>query len=146
MYFGADYHPEHWVHPYAGTPEEPEARWKKDIELMLIAGINAVRVGEFAWGICEPQEGQFDFSWLRRVMDLMGEVGIQVVLGTPTAAPPLWLTRKHPEILPLDERGLPLSDGTRLACCLNSDLYWNYSKKIVRAMAEALGNHPQLIA
>jgi beta-galactosidase len=146
MYFGADYHPEHWVHPYAGTPEEPEARWKKDIELMLIAGINSVRMGEFAWGICEPQEGQYDFSWLRRVMDLMAEVGIQVVLGTPTAAPPVWLTRKHPDILPLDERGLPLSDGTRLACCLNSDLYWNYSKRIVRAMAEALGNHPQLIA
>ena len=146
MYFGADYHPEHWVHPYAGTPEEPEARWKKDIELMLAAGINSVRMGEFAWGICEPQEGQYDFAWLRRVMDLMGEVGIQVVLGTPTAAPPIWLTRKHPEILPLDERGLPLSDGTRLACCLNSDLYWDYSKKIVRAMAEALGNHPQLIA
>jgi len=146
MYFGADYHPEHWVHPYAGTPEEPESRWKRDIELMLDAGINVVRMGEFAWGICEPQEGQFDFGWLRRIMDLLAGAGIKVVLGTPTAAPPLWLTRKHPAILPLDERGLPWSDGTRLACCLNSDLYWDYSKKIVRAMAEALGQHPQLIA
>ena len=146
MYFGADYHPEHWVHPYAGSAEEPEARWKKDIELMLAAGINCVRMGEFAWGICEPEEGHYDFGWLRRIMDLMGEVGIQVVLGTPTAAPPVWLSRLHPEILPLDERGLPMSDGTRFACCLNSDLYWDYSKKIVRAMAEALGNHPQLIA
>jgi beta-galactosidase len=146
MYFGADYHPEHWVHPYAGTAEEPEARWKKDIELMLDAGINTIRMGEFTWGICEPEEGKFDFAWLRRVMDLMAEVDIKVVLGTPTAAPPIWLTRKHPEILPLDERGLPLYAGTRLAFCLNSDLYWDYSRKIVRAMAGALGDHPDLIA
>jgi beta-galactosidase len=146
MYFGADYHPEHWVHPYAGTAAEPEARWKRDIELMLAAGINAVRMGEFTWGLCEAQEGVFDFSWLRRIMDMMGEVGIKVVLGTPTAAPPMWLTRKHPSILPVDERGLALGDGTRFSCCLNSDIYWDYSKKIVRAMAEALGKHPQLIA
>ena len=41
---------------------------------------------------------------------------------------------------------MPLSPGTRHACCLNSDLYWDYAKKIIRAMAEALGKHPQLIA
>jgi beta-galactosidase len=145
MYFGADYHPEHWVYPYAGTAEEPEARWKQDIELMVAAGMNAVRMGEFVWGLCEPREGEYNFKWLERVMDLLGKEDIKVFLGTPTAAPPIWLTKNHPEILPQDERGLPLSAGTRHACCLNSDLYWDYSKKIIRAMAEALGKHPQLI-
>jgi beta-galactosidase len=145
MYFGADYHPEHWVYPYAGTAEQPEARWKQDIELMVAAGMNAVRMGEFAWGLCEPREGEYDFKWMERVMDLLGEEDIKVFLGTPTAAPPIWLTKNHPEILPIDERGLPLSAGTRHACCLNSDLYWDYSKKIIRAMAEALGKHPALI-
>jgi beta-galactosidase len=146
MHFGADYHPEHWVHPYAGTAEDPEARWRHDIELMVAAGMNTVRMGEFVWGLCEPTKGEYDFRWLARVMDLMGEDNIEVVLATPTAAPPIWLTRLHPEILPVDERGLPLCEGTRHACCLNTDVYWDYSKKIVRAMAEALGNHPQLIA
>src|SRR6202167_490065 len=146
MYFGADYHPEHWVHPYAGTPENAESRWKEDIELMVAAGMNIVRMGEFVWGLCEPREGKFDFAWLKRLMDLLGKEDIKVVLATPTAAPPIWLTREHPEILPSDERGMPLCEGTRHACCLNSDLYWDYAKKIVRAMAEALGNHPQLIA
>ena len=146
MYFGADYHPEHWVHPYAGTPENTEARWKEDIDLMVAAGMNIVRMGEFVWGLCEPREGEYDFSWLQRVMDLLANEDIKVVLATPTAAPPIWLTKKHPEILPTDERGLPLCDGTRHACCLNNDLYWDYSKKIVRFMAEALGNHSQLIA
>ena len=103
MYFGVDYHPEHWVYPYAGTPEQPESRWKRDIELMVAAGVNAVRMGEFVWGLCEPEEDKYDFEWLRRVMDLMGEANIKVILSTPTAAPPLWLTTKYPEVLPLNE-------------------------------------------
>ncbi|MDA1277843.1 MAG: beta-galactosidase [Verrucomicrobia bacterium] len=146
MYFGADYYPEHWVFPYAGTVEEPEARWEIDAKLMSAAGINVVRMGEFGWGISEPEEGKFSFEWLRRAMDLMRKYEIQVVLGTPTAAPPLWLSRKHPEILPIDEQGHKRFPGTRRAYCLNSDVYWDYSKRIVRAMVSALGNHPQLIA
>ena len=98
MYFGVDYYPEHWVYPYAGTPEDPEARWKRDAELMSAAGVNVVRMGEFAWGIYESDEGHFNFDWMRRAMDVMGDAGIEIVLGTPTAAPPVWLARKHPEI------------------------------------------------
>ena len=146
MFFGVDYHPEHWVYPYAGTPDQPEARWRRDIELMLAAGVNVVRMGEFAWGLYEPEEGRFEFDWMRRIMDEMHREGIKVVLGTPTAAPPLWLTQAHPEILPMDENGLPLREGTRHAYCLNSSLYWEYSKKIVQATADALGHHPALIA
>src|SRR6476646_563818 len=146
MYFGSAYNPEHWVYPYAGTLEEPESRWERDAELMVQAGFNVVRMGEFSWGLCEREEGKYDFSWLRRAMDVMGRAGIKVVLGTPTAAPPVWLAKRHPEILPLDKRGLKLYEGTRHAYCMNSDVYWDYTKKIVRAMATALGNHPQLIA
>ena len=146
MYFGVDYHPEHWVYPYAGTPENPEDRWEKDVELMVAAGVNVVRVGEYVWGLCEPEEGQFDFSWLHRLMDIMKRHQIDVVLTTPTAAPPIWLTKKHPEILPIDEQGLTLHEGTRHAACYNNDLFWDYCRKIVTAMAEALGNHSQLIA
>ena len=146
MYFGVDYHPEHWVYPYAGTPEFPESRWERDAELMVQAGFNVVRMGEFAWGLCEPEEGKFDFGWLRRAMDVMQKAGIKVVLGTPTAAPPLWLAQAHPEILPVDEKGIKLCEGTRHAYCLNSDVYWEYARRIVRAAALALGDHPQVIA
>ena len=146
MYFGVDYYPEHWVFPYGGTAENPEAVWEQDAELMAKAGINVVRIGEFSWGICEPEEGKHDFLWLRRVMDIMARHDIKVILGTPTAAPPVWLAKKHPEILPLDDNGAVKHEGTRRAICLSSDIYWDYSKRIVIAMAEALGDHPQLIA
>ena len=141
MYFGVDYHPEQWVYPYGGTREKPEAVWERDVELMQTAGVNVVRMGEFTWGLCEPEEGKYQFGWLKRVMNLLGKAGIKVVLATPTAAPPLWLAQKHPEILPVDEHGLIKREGTRRAVCLNSNVYWNYSKLIVENMAKALGQH-----
>jgi beta-galactosidase len=146
MYFGTDYHPEHWVYPYAGTAETPEARWKRDAELMVGANLNVVRMGEFVWGLYEREEGKYDFDWMRRVMDLLGEAGIKVVLATPTAAPPIWLAQKYPEILPLDDRGLVRGEGTRRAYSMNSNVYWDHCKRIVAALAKALGNHPQLLA
>src|SRR5437764_11019500 len=146
MFFGVDYHPEQWVYPYSGTKEHPEAAWERDIELMQKAGVNVVRLGEFAWGLCEPEEDKFDFAWLHRVFALLRQAGIQVVLATPTAAPPIWLTKKYPEVLPVDERGLTKHEGTRRAICLNSDIFWKRSRRIVEELAKAVGQHPQLIA
>ena len=148
MYFGVDYYPEHWVYPYAGTAEAPESGWERDAELMVAAGVNVVRLGEFTWGLCEPEEGKYDFDWLKRAMDVMGSAGIKVVLGTPTGPrrPSGW-QKNIPRVRPVDHSGHTFHEGnTRRAACLNSNVYWDYSQRIVRAMAGALGRHPQLIA
>jgi beta-galactosidase len=59
--FGADYYPEHW----------PEERWPEDARLMAEAGFNVVRLAEFAWSCLEPSDGQFDFGWLDRAIDVL---------------------------------------------------------------------------
>src|ERR1019366_4230771 len=83
--YGADYYPEAW----------PESQWEKDAIMMQEAGINFVRMGEFAWVKMEPQEGHFDFAWLDRALKILYAHGIKAVLGTPTASPPAWLCAKY---------------------------------------------------
>jgi beta-galactosidase len=84
----------------AAPPKTRSRNGERDAELMAAAGINVVRIGEFSWGLCEPEDGKFDFGWLKRVMDVLGERGIQVVLGTPTAAPPIWLAKNIRKFCP----------------------------------------------
>src|SRR5437899_10032049 len=59
------------------------------------AGLTNVRVAEFAWSLMEPSEGKFDFAWLTRSVEILHKHGIEVILGTPSAAPPPWLSRSE---------------------------------------------------
>ncbi len=136
MRFGADYYPEHW----------PEQRWQKDAELMQAAGINVVRIGEFAWCKMEPEEGKHDFSWLDRVISILSEKGIDVVLCTPTAAPPNWLIQKHRDILPKNAMRIVKEIGSRRHYCLNNKIYQKYTEKIVTALAEYFKTNKSVIA
>ncbi len=125
MRFGADYYPEHW----------PEQRWETDARLMRAAGFNVVRMAEFAWAKLEPEEGTYDFDWLDKAISLLGRHGIQTVLGTPTAIPPDWLVARHPDIMPVDERGLTRREGTRRHYRYGSKAYQDFCARIVRVMA-----------
>ena len=126
MYYGADYYPEHW----------PEERWHLDAKLMEEAGINVTRLAEFAWSKLEPEEGRFDFLWLDKVIDILSKHNIKVVLGTPTASPPMWLVKKYPKILPVDQDGHIMGPGGRRHYCYNSPEYRELTRKIVTAMTE----------
>ncbi|MFH1085039.1 MAG: beta-galactosidase [Chloroflexota bacterium] len=81
MYYGACYYPEHW----------PRERWATDAALMRAAGMNVVRLAEFAWALLQPREGVYDWAWLDEAIALLAEHGIDTVLGTPSATPPAWL-------------------------------------------------------
>ena len=75
------------------------ARLDKDVALMKAAGLNVVRMGESTWSLWEPEDGQFDYAWMDRIVDAMGKAGIKVILGTPTYSIPAWMAHQHPEIL-----------------------------------------------
>ena len=85
---GAAYYPEAW----------DESEQEPDIAMMCKAGITVVRIGEFAWSKMESRDGEYDFAWLHCVIDKLKAAGIRVILGTPSACPPIWLEEKHPEI------------------------------------------------
>jgi beta-galactosidase len=133
--FGADYYPEHW----------PESRWEIDAQLMQEAGFNTVRLAEFAWTRLEPREGQFDFDWLDRAIEILYRHNISIVLGTPTASPPSWLVQQHPDILRVREDGLRVHFGSRRINCPSHPIYHHYSCSITAAMANHYAGHPAII-
>jgi len=135
LHFGAAYYPEHW----------DETRWAEDVRLMKAAGFTVVRMGEFAWSTFESREGEFHFDWLERAIDLLAANGIVTVLGTPTAAPPAWLTRKYPDTLSVDEHGHAREHGLRCHYCVNAPDYHERSRVIVEKMAERFGKNPLVI-
>lgn len=83
LLLGAAWYPEQW----------PEQKWEADLALMEAAHIHLVRVGEFAWSTMEPSEGNYQLDWLERAIRAAEKHHIAVVLGTPGAAPPAWLTQ-----------------------------------------------------
>ncbi len=135
MYLGADYYPEHW----------DKERWPKDAEMMAEAGLNVVRLAEFAWSRLEPQEGVFDFNWLDEVIEILSGKGISVVMCTPTATPPQWMYNLHPDILPVDRNRIRKNQGSRRHYCLNNPTYHDYTRRIVEKMAAHYSDNPAVI-
>lgn len=135
MRLGVCYYPEHW----------PQERWPLDARMMREAGLEVVRIGEFAWGLMEPAEGQFDWGWLDKAIQILTGEGLKIVLGTPTATPPAWLVRNDPEVLPVDAQGHVRQFGSRCHYCHTSPVYREHTKRIVNALAERYGRHPAII-
>lgn len=129
---GVCYYPEHW----------DESLWESDLDRMLSAGISVVRIFEFAWSITEPEEGVFRFDLFDRFLDLCLQKGMKVIMGTPTATPPAWLTSKYPEVLNADSCGIPYEHGARRHYNYNSPVYREKSRVIVTLLAEHCAKHP----
>jgi len=132
---GAAYYPEAW----------DESEQSHDISMMQKAGITVVRIGEFAWSKMEPREGEYDFSWLHRCVDRLEEAGIRVILGTPSACPPIWLEEKDPEMRLIDDTDQRHQHGGRRHCCSNNPTFLRYSVKIAEEMVKEFGYHPNVI-
>jgi beta-galactosidase len=133
---GVDYYPEQW----------PRERWEVDAALMADAGLSTVRLAEFAWARLEPAEGSFDFAWLDDAIDLLGARGLDVILGTPTAAPPAWLIERHPEILPLRGDGRRQPFGHRRHYCPNQPAMHDATRRIVAELAQRYGSDARVVA
>ncbi|WP_329579609.1 beta-galactosidase [Streptomyces sp. NBC_01361] len=134
LLYGGDYNPEQW----------PEEVWADDVRLMKEAGVTSVTLGVFSWAKLEPTPGAREFGWLDRLMDLMHSHGIGVVLATPTASPPPWLGRLHPETLPRDENGQTVWWGSRQQFAHSSSAYRRYAAAITEDLASRYGHHPAL--
>ncbi len=113
---------------------------------MVDLGLSIVRIGEFAWSRLEPSAGNYHWDWLDSAVTTLGEAGLQVVLGTPTATPPHWLVKQHPEILAVDADGQPRKFGSRRHYCFSSQVYRDLACSFVERMAQRYGENPHVAA
>jgi beta-galactosidase len=135
LYLGTAWYPEQW----------PESRWDADLTLMEQAHIRFVRITEFAWSSMEPTEGNYKFDWLDHAIAAAAKHHIYVVLGTPGATPPAWLTQKYPETLRIKEDGHPDQHGNREQFNWASPKYRELLLGIDQKMAQRYGHNPNII-
>ena len=136
LYHGAAYYPELW----------DAETIKKDIVLMKEAGINVVRMGEFAWATMEPEKDKINLDFFEEMINLLYKNGIETILCTPTPTPPIWLTHHHPKRMFVDQDGNVMSHGARQQICTNNKHFRERSDIIVTAMAQRFADHPAVIA
>ena len=136
MYLGVDYYPEHWSRDLID----------EDLANIKELGCNIIRIGDFAWDVMEPQEGQYDFSLFDEVIKKAGELGIKTMMCTPTATMPRWLNLKYPEIMSEDEFGNKQPYGGRRGYCYNSEVYRQKAMNITRQLGMHYKNNENIVA
>lgn len=132
---GAYYYPEHW----------DESQWERDLKQMHELGFEFTHFAEFAWAQLEPQEGVYDFSWLDRAVALAAKYDLKVVMCTSTATPPVWLSRKYPEILLKSEDGTVQDHGARQHTSFASPVYRKLAYRMIEELARHYGNDSRII-
>lgn len=134
---GGDYNPEQWL----DSPQVLE----EDIRLMKETRVNCVSLGIFSWARLEPEEGEFHFGWIRRIIDKLYENGIYTILATPTGAMPNWMTAKYEEVRQMSPEGVRNLPGRRHNFCYTSPIMRKKMKKINHELSRHLGDHPGVI-
>lgn len=122
----------------------PQSRIAEDIKLMKACGINTVRIAESTWSVWEPEDGQFDFSRLDKMLDAFHKAGIHVIVGTPTYAVPQWLVRKYPDIMVTRFDG-QVAYGSRQNMDITNPNYLRHAERLIRTMMEHINDHPAII-
>ncbi|WP_300034928.1 beta-galactosidase [uncultured Roseobacter sp.] len=133
---GVCYYPEHW----------PRDMWEKDATRMVASGITWVRIGEFAWSRIEPAPGTFDFDWLDDAIDVLSAAGLQIILGTPTCTPPVWMTERFPDIFARDAQGHVRGFGSRRHYCFSHAGYREAAAEICTVLGARYGRDPRIHA
>lgn len=132
---GVYYYPEHW----------DESQWERDFKRMHELGFEFTHFAEFAWAQLEPEEGRFDFAWLDKAIGLAAKYDLKVVLCTSTATPPVWLSRKYPEILLRQENGIVLDHGARQHASFASPVYRKLAFRMIEQLARRYGHDARVV-
>lgn len=129
---GVYYYPEAW----------PKAQWDRDLGNMVKMGFEFTHIGEFAWYFMEPNEGQYRFGWIDSVLQLAQKHKLKVIMCTPSAAPPIWISRTYPEDLMVNADGKRIDHQGRVHGSWSSAHYNELVRRVVAELGKRYGKHP----
>jgi beta-galactosidase len=119
--------------------------WNHDFERIAKLGFEFVQLGAYSWTELELTPDKFDFSWLDTCVRQAANHGLKVVLCTPTAEPPGWLTQLHPEMIITDENGINGLPGSGLYVNETNELFENFATRIIKELAKKYGKDNRII-
>jgi beta-galactosidase len=107
--------------------------WKKDLDQIKALGFNTVRTW-VEWTNCEPEEGKYDFSALKLIVDLAEQAGLRVLVQVYIDSAPDWVGRKYPDSKFVASNGLSVESQAAPGFCFDHP---GVRQKILRFFAEA---------
>jgi beta-galactosidase len=134
---GSSYYP-----PFHG-PEE----WERDLANMQRAGLNMIRTAELlaSWDYIEPRRGKPEWEWLDRLFVLAEEHGLQLVLGTGSCNPPIWMLELYPDLQRISREGVAYPTNTQWGwACVNHPGLRSELRRYLSLLLERYGKSPAL--
>ncbi len=128
-------------------PMHDASDWARDTANMERAGLNMIRTAELitSWDYIEPRRGQPEWDWLDRIFDLSAERGIQIVLGTGSCNPPIWMIEHYPDLQRVSREGIKYPTNTVWSwACVNHPGLRNEISRYLTMLLERYGKHPAL--
>lgn len=125
--------------------------WARDFKAMRSLGFNTVRAW-LVWGVLEPSEGEVDFDYVERFLDLAGANGMTAGLLFHLHGCPEWAVRKHSKCWYVDEEGRAFEPSARSntpsggwpGLCPDNQEVKELEARFIEAVASRFGEHPAL--
>lgn len=102
-------------------------------------GMKHIHLAEFSWIQLEPEQDKYNFAWLDKAVDLAEKNGLDVILCTPTATPPIWMSHNYPETLMVRKNGRRVTHGSRAHRCVNSIKFNSFANSITEKIGKRYG-------
>ncbi len=134
---GGDYNPEQWG--------RDEKILNEDMRLLRLANCNELTIGVFSWSTLEPNDGEYDFSFIDDALDRLYSSGARAILATPSGSRPRWMALSHPEVLRDDENGVKYPFGHRHNHCPTSPYFRKKIKEMDERLSKKYGKHPAVL-
>ncbi len=128
-------------------PFHTREEWERDVANMQKAGLTMIRTAELlaSWDYMEPQRGQPEWDWLDRLFELAEQHNIQIVLGTGSCNPPIWMLEHYPDLQRVSREGIVYPTNTVWGwACMNNPGLRHEVVRWINLLLERYSQNPVL--